>query len=144
MQAAKIYIDGGARGNPGAAGIGIVIKDGDNKLVKELHKYIGETTNNIAEYTALIYALQEALMLGLKDIAVYSDSELLVKQLKGEYKVKNQNLKIYYDQFLHLRPGFKSFSVKHIAREKNKEADKLVNQAIDLRFIGAFRATQAK
>ena len=90
-----------------------------------------QTTNNIAEYTALIYALQEALILGLKDIVIHSDSELLVKQLTGEYKVKNPSLKTYREQFLHLKTGFDKVEIKQIGREENKETDKLANQALD-------------
>jgi ribonuclease HI len=129
-----IYIDGAARGNPGEAGIGIVIKHQKGQTVKQLYKYIGQTTNNVAEYTAFIYALQEALILGLKDVVVNSDSELLVKQLNGEYKVKNSNLKSYYEQFLHLRIGFNKLEIKQISRQENKESDKLANKAIDSKF----------
>jgi len=130
-QKARIYIDGAARGNPGIAGIGIVIKDAEGKNIRQLYKFIGQTTNNIAEYTALIYALQEALILGLKDILIHSDSELLIKQLTGEYKVKNPGLKAYHEQFLHLKTGFDKLEIKQIGREDNKEADKLANQALD-------------
>ncbi|MFC1631833.1 ribonuclease HI family protein [Candidatus Omnitrophota bacterium] len=130
----SIYIDGAARGNPGPAGIGIIIKDAKGQDIRCLYKYIGETSNNLAEYTALIYALQEALILGLKDLAVYSDSELLTKQLNGEYKVKNLGLKPYYEQFLHLKTGLENFKIKQIAREQNKAADSLANQAIDSRI----------
>lgn len=131
MGKVKIYIDGAARGNPGESGIGIIIKDEDGRVIRSLYKYIGQATNNIAEYTALVYALQEALILGLKDIEVYSDSELLVKQLNSEYKVKNSNLRAYYEQFLHLKTGFNRLEIKQIAREENKETDKLANQAVD-------------
>ena len=133
-ESTKIFIDGAARGNPGEAGIGIMLKDGRGQKLKSLYKYIGRTTNNIAEYTALVYALQEALMLGLKEIIVYSDSELLVKQLNNEYRVKNSNLKPYYEQFLHLRSGFNKLEVKQINRTENKESDRLANQAIDSRI----------
>ena len=135
----NIYIDGAARGNPGEAGIGIMIKAGEDKI-RELYKYIGQTTNNIAEYTALVYGLQEALILGLRKVVVFSDSELLVKQLIGEYKVKNSNLKSYYDQFLHLKTGFDSLEIKQIAREQNKESDKLANQAIDSRIDSSLKS----
>ncbi|MBN3038892.1 MAG: ribonuclease HI family protein [Candidatus Omnitrophica bacterium] len=131
---AFIYVDGAARGNPGDAGIGIVIKDKENKPMAQLYKYIGQATNNIAEYTALIYATQQALILGLKDLVIHSDSELLIKQLNGEYRVKNANLKPFYEQFLHLKTGFDNIEAKQIAREDNKEADKLANQAIDSRI----------
>jgi len=131
IEKASIYVDGAARGNPGIAGIGIAIKDAEGKNIRQLYKFIGQTTNNIAEYTALIYALQEALILGLKDIVIHSDSELLVKQLTGEYKVKNLSLKAHHEQFLHLKTGFDKVEIRHIGREDNKEADKLANQALD-------------
>jgi ribonuclease HI len=127
----KIYVDGAARGNPGEAGIGIIIKDEQDKEIKKLYKYIGLATNNSAEYTALIYGLQEALILGVKDVAVFSDSELMVRQLNGEYKVKNHNLRQYYEQVLHLKAGLDNFEMRQISRGENKEADKLANQAID-------------
>ena len=129
-----IYIDGAARGNPGEAGIGIIIKDEKGKNIRELYKYIGSVTNNIAEYTALVYALQEALILGLKNVTVHSDSELLVRQLNGQYRVKNSNLRPYYEQFLHLKRGFNQVEAKQISRQDNKESDKLANRAIDARI----------
>ena len=134
VKRAKIYIDGAARGNPGEAGIGIIIKDAQDSQIRQLYKYIGQATNNIAEYTALIFGLQEALILGLKDIVVYSDSELLVKQLNGDYRVKNSNLRPYYEQFLHLKTGLQGLEVKQIGREENRQSDKLANQAIDARI----------
>ena len=135
-----IYIDGAARGNPGEAGIGIVINDGQGIQIRKLYKYIGQATNNIAEYTALIYSLQQALILDLKDIVVHSDSELLVKQLSGEYRVKNSNLRPYYEQFLHLKTGFNKLELRQIGREENKQADKLANQAIDSRIHTSLKA----
>lgn len=137
---AVIYIDGAARGNPGEAGIGIVIKDSQDQPIGQLYKYIGQATNNIAEYTALIYALQQALILGLKDITVNSDSELLIKQLNGEYRVKNAALRPYYEQFLHLRSGFEKIEARQIARDKNKEADKLANLAVDSRIDASLKS----
>ena len=139
IEKALIYIDGAARGNPGEAGIGIIIKDGQGNQIRKLYKYIGSSTNNIAEYTALIYGLQEVLILGLKDVIVHSDSELLVKQLNGEYRVKNSNLKPYYEQFLHLRTGFNRLEVKQISRGENKESDKLANCAIDSRIDSSLK-----
>lgn len=136
-----IYIDGAARGNPGEAGIGVVIRDGQGQQIRQLYKYIGQATNNIAEYIALVYALQEALILGLKDVVVRSDSELLVKQLSGEYRVKNTNLKAYYEQFLHLKTGLDKLEIKQINREENKEADKLANRAIDSRIDTSLKST---
>lgn len=127
-----IYIDGAARGNPGPAGIGVVIFDKDKKKVKEYYKYLGETTNNIAEYNALVYALQEAHMMGVKDVILYMDSELVAKQVKGEFRVKNKNIKPLFEQALHLINGLEKVEVKHIDRSLNKDADKLANKAINL------------
>lgn len=142
MKAGKyfIYIDGAARGNPGEAGIGIVIQEAQGEKIRQLYKYIGQTTNNIAEYTALVYGLQEALMLGLKEVTILSDSELLIKQLNGEYRVKNASLKSLYEQFLHLKPGFNKLEVKQIGRAENKEADKFANQAIDSRIDSSLKS----
>jgi len=127
-----LYIDGGSRGNPGPAGIGVVIYDKEGKRVKEFNKYIGIATNNIAEYKALIYGLQEALFKKADEVTLNMDSELVVQQLKGDYKVKNANIKPLFEQALHLLSGFRKFEIKHIKREENKEADKLVNKAINL------------
>ena len=125
-----IFTDGGARGNPGPAGIGIVIKEG-GKIVKEYGEYIGVATNNQAEYRALISALESAKEMGATEIAVFMDSELIVKQLKGEYRVRDAGLSPLYLKVHNLRAGFRKFFVSHVPREKNKEADKLVNEAID-------------
>ena len=130
MKKLTICTDGGARGNPGPAGIGIVIKE-NGKTIKEYGKYIGETTNNQAEYKALISALETAKDLGAEAVQVFMDSELIVKQINGEYKVKNPDLAPLFLKFYNLRVGFKKFSVTHIRREKNKEADRMVNKAID-------------
>jgi len=127
-----LYIDGAARGNPGPAGIGVLFLDETKKKIKEFYKYIGNTTNNVAEYNALIYGLQEALILGAKELVLNLDSELVVKQIKGEYRVKNANLKPLFEQAVHLINGFKKVEVIHIDRKENKEADKLANKAINL------------
>ena len=108
--------------------------------VKKLFKFIGNTTNNIAEYTALIYALQEALIGRYESIIVKSDSELLTKQLRGEYKVRNENLKPFYEQFLHLSRGFSKLEVISIDRKDNSIADKLANKAIDSRIDSSLKA----
>ena len=129
MKALEIYIDGAAKGNPGPAGIGVIIM-AEAEIVKNISQYIGENTNNFAEYTALIYALQEALILKADKIKVYSDSELLCRQINREYKVKSANIINLYIQALHLISAFKDFSIKHVAREKNKGADKLANLAV--------------
>lgn len=124
-----IHIDGACSGNPGDASVGIVFSYGE-EIVKNISKYIGEKTNNIAEYTALVVALQEAIVMKIKSVRVYSDSELLCRQMNGAYKVKNENLKNLFDQAQVLRREFENFSIHHIPREKNKGADKLARLAI--------------
>ncbi len=128
MRQFDIYIDGAAKGNPGPAGIGVIICH-DGSPVKNISRYIGNATNNVAEYTALVYALQEARILKATKIKVWTDSELLYKQLKGEYKVKHQNLKPLFEQIRHFIKGFASFEIQHIPREQNRGADKLASQA---------------
>ena len=126
----NLYVDGAARGNPGPAGIGIVIKSG-SKVLLEVHDYIGKTTNNIAEYTALIRGLTEALLLGAKEVECYSDSELMVKQINGEYRVKNEGLAPLFSQANALIDKLKQFSITHKVREDNQHADELANKGID-------------
>ncbi len=128
----SIYIDGAARGNPGPAGIGVVIKDISGNSIKDFYKFLGKATNNIAEYNALVYALQEAHMLGAKEVSLHMDSELVAKQITGEYRVKNANIKPLFEQAVHLINGFDRVQIKHIDRSLNKEADKLANKAINL------------
>lgn len=128
----EIYIDGGSRGNPGPAGIGVVILDERGKKIKDIAKYIGETTNNVAEYNALLYGLEEVLIIRADEILINMDSELVAKQLSGDYRVKDSNIKPLFERALNMLKSFKSFEIKHIEREKNKEADKLVNKAINL------------
>ena len=125
-----IYIDGASRGNPGQAGIGILIETPRKEVLKKIHENIGITTNNVAEYYALIYALQEALLLKAEVLTIYTDSQLLVNQVKGKFRVKNSQLKILHGQVLHLLKGFKKVYLKGIKREENKEADKLANEAL--------------
>lgn len=127
-----IYVDGASRGNPGRAGAGAVIKDAKGNIVKLLTRDLGSATNNVAEYEALILALEEALILAPgSGVSVFADSELVVKQIRGEYKVKNETLKGLHAIAAKLTSAFPSFKITHIPREKNKEADKLANQAID-------------
>lgn len=132
-----IYTDGGARGNPGPAGIGVVLLDGKEKALKEISEYIGETTNNQAEYRALVRALEEAKKIfgtGLKDmqIEVRMDSELVVRQLSGLYKVKEQGMKEQFAKVAMMRlESAPNMTFAHVPREKNSRADKLVNDAID-------------
>jgi len=128
--AIEVYVDGAARGNPGPAGIGVVIKDGP-KLIEEIGAYIGKSTNNIAEYMALVRGLEEVLIRGFRSASFFSDSELLVKQLNGEYKVKHENLIPLHYHVLTLVDRMKDFSIKHVTREKNEHADKMANKGID-------------
>ncbi len=123
-----LYTDGSSLGNPGKAGVGIVIYNEDNKVIKRVAKFIGIATNNVAEYMALIYALEEALHLRVKEVECFLDSELLVRQLKGSYKVKDNKLKLLYHQVRHLESFFESVNFYHINREGNKEADKLAKK----------------
>ena len=129
-----VYIDGGARGNPGQAGAGVVIHDADdNAVIFKGGYFLGETTNNVAEYQALLKALQLADKFGAQMVEIKSDSELLVRQMNGEYRVRNANLKTLFDQARDLMKRFKKCTFSHIPREENKTADKLVNQAINLK-----------
>lgn len=139
-----IHTDGGARGNPGPAGIGVVISHPSATaslgLAKEFHsfkEYIGKATNNEAEYRAVILALKEARkLLGKKksketELEINVDSELLYKQIKGEYKIKEERLQKFFVDIWNMKQDFVSVTFNHVRREKNKEADKLVNEAID-------------
>ena len=125
-------MDGGSRGNPGPSGIGVVLKDDSDNIVKEYYKNLGITTNNVAEYNAVIYGLQEALFLKAEKVDLYIDSQLVTQQLKGEFRVKNANIKPLFEQVMHLISGFKKVSINNIPREKNREADKLANKAMNL------------
>lgn len=129
-----INSDGAARGNPGPSGIGVVIKDENGVIVREISEYIGETTNNQAEYKALLAALHGALSLGAEAIEIFADSELMVNQIKGVYKVKNEGIKPLFNEARGLLQKIKAYGIKHVPREKNKEADRLANEAIDGHF----------
>ncbi len=123
-------IDGACSGNPGDASIGVVIKDKKGLYQETISKYIGQATNNVAEYSALVAALKKAHKLGAQKLFVKSDSELVVKQIKGIYKVKNETLQALNLQALSLINKFELFTIEHVRREYNKEADKLAKQAI--------------
>jgi len=129
----KMFTDGGARGNPGPAAVGILICDENDETLLELGEVIGEATNNIAEYRALITGLQEAKKLGGSDVLCYLDSELVVKQMSGKYKVKNYNLQKLYDEGKRLEREFSKVSYAHLRREEDgiQRADQLVNYALD-------------
>ncbi len=125
------HIDGGARGNPGPAGYGVVIKDEAGHKVATLSEYLGHQTNNYAEYKGLLAALQYALDHGAKALKVVSDSELLVRQIKGIYKVKNPTLQDLHARAKELIAQLAWFSIDHAVRERNREADRLANEAMD-------------
>ncbi|MBI5076939.1 ribonuclease HI family protein [Candidatus Falkowbacteria bacterium] len=127
----KIFCDGGARGNPGPAAAGVVIKDERNGVLFRGGKYLGETTNNQAEYQAVIFAFEKAKELGASEIEFNLDSELVVRQLNGEYKVKNQELAQQFLKIWNWQNQFKKVEYHHIYREDNAEADALVNETLD-------------
>ena len=135
LKKARMYADGGARGNPGPAGSGAVLftlengEEGD--VIAEVHEFIEHATNNIAEYHAIVIGLQKAKELGIKDLDVRLDSELAVKQLNGEYKVKNAGLAKKFLEVHNLRQSFREIRFSHVRRAQNAHADSLVNKAID-------------
>jgi ribonuclease HI len=124
-------VDGGSRGNPGPAAYGVVVRDPRGEIVARLKKYIGNNTNNVAEYFGLIAALDYAQNHGIRGLRVESDSELMVKQMRGQYKVKSAELKPLFERAKKMSQTFESFRISHVYREQNKEADALVNQALD-------------
>jgi ribonuclease HI len=126
-----VNTDGGARGNPGPAGTGVVIKNDEGEIVYRHGGYIGSATNNVAEYRALIKALAEAHNLGASVVKINMDSELIVKQMLGQYKIKEPTLQELAGQVVKLLKHFEQYTFTHVRREFNKEADMLVNQAID-------------
>ncbi|MCM3878768.1 MAG: ribonuclease HI family protein [Vicinamibacterales bacterium] len=125
------YIDGGARGNPGPAGYGVRIEDEQGGLVEEFHGFLGSATNNIAEYNGLLAALRYATGHGHRKLHIKSDSELLVKQMRGEYRVKNAGLQPLYQEAKALADGFDRVVYEHVRREQNTHADRLANLAMD-------------
>ena len=125
------YIDGGARGNPGPAGYGVVFEDEVGRPVAELSEFLGPQTNNYAEYSALLAALNYTVRHGFKALKVVSDSELLVKQVNGQYKVSNPTLKELHGRAMKLIDELEYCEVSHVLREKNREADRLANMAMD-------------
>ena len=126
-----LHFDGGSRGNPGPAGIGVVLRAQDGTALVTLGRYIGRATNNVAEYKALITALQEAKKLGAKKVLIRGDSELIVRQMLGQYRVKNSDLRELYEEAQHLLHQFDEAKIEHNFRDKNTLADKLANLAMD-------------
>ncbi len=130
----RLYTDGAARGNPGPAGAGAVILSPGGHVVAKIGKFLGDSTNNVAEYTGLILGLKRARAMGIKELDVFSDSELLVKQLSGDYAVKAEHLKPLHDEAQALLRAFPDVTVAHIPREENAAADEMSNRAIDERL----------
>ena len=126
------YTDGASRGNPGPAAAGFILTKPDGAELKSKAFFIGETTNNVAEYTAIVKALEAAVETSAESIIVFSDSQLLVRQINGQYKVKSEQIRPLFQQAVELLGRFGSWKVQFVNREKNKEADKLVNQALNL------------
>ena len=130
-----VEADGGSRGNPGPAAYGAVVREAaTGEVLAELADHLGVTTNNVAEYTGLILGLKRAKAMGLRELEVLADSELLVKQLSGEYKVKADHLQPLHDEAKALLKAFDVIDVRHIPREENEAADEMSNKAIDLRL----------
>jgi len=130
--------DGGSRGNPGPAGAGFVIER-DGEVICQGGRFLGETTNNVAEYEALIWGLENVQALGFAEVTVYADSELLVRQVNGQYRVKNEGLKPLFARARDLTRSFSSIDVVHVRRESNAAADRMANEAMDARaFVGDF------
>lgn len=130
----RLYTDGAARGNPGPAGAGAVIISPDGHIVAKVGKFLGESTNNVAEYMGLILGLRRAKAMGIRELDVFSDSELLVKQLAGDYAVKADHLRPLHDEAKALLGAFSAIQVRHIPREENAQADAMSNRAIDERL----------
>jgi ribonuclease HI len=126
-----INVDGAARGNPGPSAIGAVLKDENGKTLGRISRTIGTTTNNQAEYRAIIAALERAISAGARQVTIKSDSELVVRQINGRYKIKNTTLRPLYQQVVRLASSLESFSITSIPREQNAEADAQANRALD-------------
>jgi len=140
----SICVDGCARGNPGHAGCGLVIKDKDGRVLVKKSRYIGITTNNVAEYSALIDGLREAVDIGAQEITVLTDSELVARQMAGTYKVKDVKLKELFAEGVRLSRCFSKAQFVHVERNDNKDADSLANDAVDsfLKTVGGNDALQ--
>lgn len=133
MSRVVVYVDGGSRGNPGPAGVGVVITDSDGAELARANDYIGEATNNTAEYRALLLGLERAKALGAPDVEIVNDSQLVERQVRGEYRVKKADLKVLHEQVRTALRDFERWSIRSVPREQNELADTLVNEAIDAR-----------
>jgi ribonuclease HI len=126
-----VNVDGGARGNPGPAAIGVVVRDANGEVVEERGERIGEATNNVAEYRALLLGIERAATRGAAELELVGDSELVVRQVKGEYKVKDAGLRELHAEVERALGDFERWSIRHVPRAENAEADRLVNQVLD-------------
>jgi ribonuclease HI len=126
-----VNVDGGARGNPGPAAIGVVVRDADGEVLEEAGERIGRATNNVAEYRALLLGIERAAALGASELELVGDSELIVRQVKGEYKVKDATMRKLHAQVKRALEPFDRWSIRHVRREENADADRLVNEALD-------------
>jgi ribonuclease HI len=131
MRKLTVNVDGGARGNPGPAAIGVVVRSPEGEVLEERGERIGEATNNVAEYRALLLGIERAAELGAGEVELVGDSELVVRQVKGEYKVKDATLRGLHSEAMRALRPFESWSIRHVRREQNAEADRLVNDALD-------------
>ena len=127
----RVNVDGGARGNPGPAAIAAVVQDGDGKVLEEKSAAIGRATNNVAEYRALLLGIERAAALGAERLELFGDSELIVRQVRGDYKVKDETLRELHSQVLLALEGFEEWTIRHVRRDENAEADRLVNEELD-------------
>jgi ribonuclease HI len=126
-----VNVDGGARGNPGPAAIGAIIRDGEGEVLEERGERIGHATNNVAEYRALLLGIELAAAHGASELELVGDSELIVRQVEGRYKVKDATMRELHGQVKAALRPFESWSIRHVRREQNADADRLVNAALD-------------
>ncbi len=131
MSRVTVNVDGGARGNPGPAAIGVVLRDENGQMLEEVGETIGEATNNVAEYRALLLGIELAKRLGAREVDLVGDSELIVRQVKGEYRVKHADLKQLHAQVRAALDDLERWSIRHVRRELNADADSLVNETLD-------------
>ena len=131
-----VNVDGGARGNPGPAAIAAVVATPDGEVVEERGERIGEATNNVAEYRALLLGIERARELGASELELVGDSELVVRQVRGQYKVKNAGLRPLHAQTLEALDEFEGWSIRHVRREENAAADRIVNEVLDAKAAG--------
>jgi ribonuclease HI len=129
----RIHVDGASRGNPGQAGFGVYVTGSDGEVVAELYGHLGQATNNVAEYQGLLHALRWAREQGVREVEIFSDSELLVRQMGGRYRVKNPGLQPLHREAARLLSHFERAPITHVRREENREADALANRALDER-----------